>query len=660
MSTFNSSLHISLKCVMFCILTYDFATNCYCFGFPGGAAKRALPEFKDILHYLDYLQLDEPIIGLDYVQGVPSDELGNLKYLCGLCRLTSNLSEMVHHLIGRKHRQRYVEVKRPDLVTWEKNISINQAGKIIRAKAEIIERQDGRGVPTLLTKKANENKLNKSKAPAKQWKTWVQNPAHSEKSAQTHSRGRREYGNEFSHTGRYNPEFSDVRPYPPEEPHSSRERLMYHPMGDFRDDHHREYRENANRHQYMDPDNGMNYGGDSYGRTTCEPGGDQYHPEEIPLPHGQTRHVYEYDPEESASYSRPLPDRDPLKEFFFEEVQLQKHSEYHHSKVERQWPLNENYSRHISTSTASTQALREPEAMRSFSGQRGNNTAALYNIIKDYQRTVREPSKESETKGRKVEITKSMSGIPEPFKRFLTGANSDEQPGTRKRKSRFSDATAEEEVSMVRNEYEPPHSKYSSSSRPGSHSDFYTGSQKSQYAEQFRGEESEPVFNMLKGVEIENAEEAEFLKNKLCGLLKEFRTRKSERTMDQEDLDLRRSQNHSMRDDHRGPDWRRQDCPPEERFQGNAVRGENSHRSRYEEVFGVHGASRLHGSSYLDEPSHYSERFEEPMPPRGYHHGAREYFDSHSHPPAQNLEGSHYSNKLDKITSTLLQLVSRK
>lgn len=48
---------------MFCILTYDFATNCYCFGFPGGAAKRALPEFKDILHYLDYLQLDEPIIG---------------------------------------------------------------------------------------------------------------------------------------------------------------------------------------------------------------------------------------------------------------------------------------------------------------------------------------------------------------------------------------------------------------------------------------------------------------------------------------------------------------------------------------------------------------------------------------------------------------------
>lgn len=39
------------------------------------------------------------------------------------------------------------ELKRPDLVTWDKQSMVTQGGKIIRAKAEIIERQDGRGTP---------------------------------------------------------------------------------------------------------------------------------------------------------------------------------------------------------------------------------------------------------------------------------------------------------------------------------------------------------------------------------------------------------------------------------------------------------------------------------------------------------------------------------
>lgn len=36
-------------------------------------------------------------------------------------------------------------MKRPDLVTWDKQSLATQSGKVIRARAEIVERQDGRG-----------------------------------------------------------------------------------------------------------------------------------------------------------------------------------------------------------------------------------------------------------------------------------------------------------------------------------------------------------------------------------------------------------------------------------------------------------------------------------------------------------------------------------
>lgn len=41
------------------------------------------------------------------------------------------------------------ELKRPDLVTWDKQSVVSQRGKTIRARAEIVERQDGRGHPSV-------------------------------------------------------------------------------------------------------------------------------------------------------------------------------------------------------------------------------------------------------------------------------------------------------------------------------------------------------------------------------------------------------------------------------------------------------------------------------------------------------------------------------
>ena len=37
--------------------------------------------------------------------------------------------------------------QRKDLVTWDHSTSFNQPAKVIRAKSEVVERQDGRGTP---------------------------------------------------------------------------------------------------------------------------------------------------------------------------------------------------------------------------------------------------------------------------------------------------------------------------------------------------------------------------------------------------------------------------------------------------------------------------------------------------------------------------------
>lgn len=86
------------------------------------------------------------------------------------------------------------------------------------------------------------------------------------------------------------------------------------------------------------------------------------------------------------------------------------------------------------------------------------------------------------------------------------------------------------------------------------------------------------------------------------------------------------------------------------------------------EVFGGPGMSQMpQHATHPDEPGRYPERFQEPTPPRDYPPPAREFFDSHSPAPPLHMgrgprmnRGPRYSNNLDKITSTLLELVARK
>ncbi|XP_023140833.2 uncharacterized protein si:ch211-13c6.2 isoform X1 [Amphiprion ocellaris] len=687
--------------------------------------RQTIPEFKDITQYLDYLKLDEPIIGLSFLEEVPSnDPLGGPKYLCRLCNQTTILAEMVCHVIGRKHRQRYVEVKRPDLVTWDKQ---TQAGKIIRTRAEIIERQDGRGTPRPMAKKGIEGKLNISRVPPNQKQNRDRRIPQTVQDVPPLLPELKDYHRRKQLTGYPNPStFHRDEPYMNRDRRSEREDTLSHDRIEeelFREN----YNENRMyRDDYVDSDYRSQYK-EEY--VEDPPKSVVFEPNEVPgydyrekVPHGQVQHG-EYYPGEASPYKRPYPERDPLKEFFSEEVRRGQVRSAAYSPSElaypednkRQWSLERDSGRPGSS---------EPEAKRrNFSTPMESERSRdhLFNIIRDYHHEMKPHEAEildnpgpsrarAPSTQRRVEVTRTISDIPEPFRRFLKGGNDDEGHGKRKRKSRFSDATPEElemTKEMFSDKHGPPNPNYSDNRssldvplRPEisgtQYADLYRELQSPHHTESYHrgGSESEGVFDMLKNIEIENAEEADFLKNKLCNLLKEFKTKKSEKAvqnsqsrpgisrnysdpnMDPQlprrhlyERTLREDSDHrpedlDFSDDHRRG-WKQREHLAEERHQDYhpPVHGEPRHstRGRYEDVYGTPHINPL------DEPPRYPDRFQEPMRPRDYQPAAEEFFDSDPSAPPLHMEqgsrmhrGHRYSSKMDKITSTLLELVARK
>lgn len=72
-------------------------------------------------------------------------------------------------------------------------------------------------------------------------------------------------------------------------------------------------------------------------------------------------------------------------------------------------------------------------------------------------------------------------------------------------------------------------------------------------------------------------------------------------------------------------------------------------------------------ATHQHESACYPERFQKSMHPRDYRPSAEAFLDSHSSAPPLHMEretrmdrGPRYSNNLEKITSTLLELVARK
>ncbi|KAM4550402.1 uncharacterized protein V3H82_019512 isoform 2-T2 [Fundulus diaphanus] len=566
---------------------------------------------------------------------------------------------MVCHVIGRKHRQKYVELKRPDLVTWDGNTINTQGGKIMRAKAEIIERQNGRGVPESLLRKGVEGRLNVSRVNPRQKQDGP--PFISQKSQQA------------------------VPPLLPELQDYRRKR----DLSGFNPDL-------ISRNRFEEERRGADFmGGPSYREDRLNPDySTKYLPEydEDPLKPamGDSRDVSRYDyrspmprsldyPPEASSLKRPYPERDPLEEFYSEEVRRgQVRSQGYMPSLKmplaedntQRWSLERESGRH---DAMRRHGSSEPESKRrnlpaSFEGDRSRESS--FDIFKDYHHESNDPYQEQTLERgrppsaqRHGDVPSAISNIPEPFRRFLKGSGDEE--GQSRRKSRFSDATPEE-VKMVKDTYRddgrPSYTKTGADLRP---SDapvrpgvLYGESQPPHLGDGYNrgGSESTSIFDLLKSVEIETEEEANFLKSKLSSLLKEFKAKKMEKAAfsqpyqyerpPREESNPRRSEELEFSSNHRRG-WEQREQIPEQQFH-EYNHGEARHSSR---------------GLFKDDQPHYDE----PMRSHDYKPPSENYFDPRSSVPSLHMEQDsrmhrepRYSSNMDKITCALMDLVARK
>ncbi|KAM6900010.1 uncharacterized protein FYW49_018129 [Xenentodon cancila] len=410
---------------------------------------------------------------------------------------------------------------------------------------------------------------------------------------------------------------------------------------------------------------------------------------------GQAQDHY---PAEGPSYKRQYPENNTSEESYPGEsgrgqvysLGYQPSQPVYSKWDKRQWSMERDPNRHDGMNMAHRQESGEPESKRrnlSTPLESDQSRDQLFQVIRDYHHELRRPYQEealdnpgpsrAPASQRHVQVNSNISNIPEPFRRFLKGGVNDDGQG--KRKSRFSDASPEE-LQMTKEMFNDGYGHQTGGNprtaavpfRPDigatQNSDGYREPQGPTFIKHYHrgGSESEDVFDALKNIEIENAEEAEYLKSKLCSLLKEFKAKKLEKSMlprphpyertHREDSDLRRPDDLDFNSSQRGG-WRQREALPEERRQEyqHPLHGEPRH-SRH--------PSR---GCYEDEPLRYPGRFQEPQRSRDHQPGVEEFFDSrssarplHMEPGPPMLTDPSYSNNLDKFTSALLELVARK
>uniref|UniRef100_A0A1A7WY95 C2H2-type domain-containing protein n=1 Tax=Iconisemion striatum TaxID=60296 RepID=A0A1A7WY95_9TELE len=667
----------------------------------GKATKqRHVPKFDNIVEYLKYLKLNEPIIGLNYLEEVIGfDPQFGPKYFCRLCNQSAVLGEMVCHVIGRKHRQKYVEFRRPDLVSSSIK---SQAGKSIRAKAEIIERQDGRGNPKLLHRKARgvEGRLNITRVPPSERQYRKQH------TPQNSARDLPPLLPELKDYHRRNT--SGHERYPDE----ARMRRQFEAEDNFSRGHFEEDRDRSDYREDFDYDPKPDYD-DLYEKIQAPRNSRTLELFDVPRYDydEQTQqsqdHAASYYPTEAPLYKRPHPEKDVLEEFYSQEVrrgQVRAHELQPSSKMMPPdcdaplWSMEMESGRHDRRRGSS-----EPEVKRRNLDpllKHDQSYSNMFNIVRDYhhktgssyaEETFDHPgtSGTRPPSGQTIRDHGTIADIPEPFRRFLKGGEGDE--GRNKRRSRFSDASPDElnkANEMIREDlHHHNDGDRRSSGGPMTsqiyYSDPYQKLQNPPFSEGYKsgGSRSGNVFDVLKNVEITNAEEAIFLKSKLSSVLEEFKSIKEKKTFDNQYqagssmtygdlmLDQLPPRAHEYerlpRDD---PDPRQPESPgfshrgrwdqhdPIERHQ------EYDHHPHREPSL----SGRGHYEGYEDGSPFYSERPQEPMNSHDYQTPDM-FFDPHSAASPSLMEQSsrmqrdpRYSNNLDKITCALLELVARK
>uniref|UniRef100_A0A1A8FLZ9 C2H2-type domain-containing protein n=1 Tax=Nothobranchius korthausae TaxID=1143690 RepID=A0A1A8FLZ9_9TELE len=661
--------------------------------------QRLVPKFDNILDYLKYLKINEPIIGLNYLEEVVGfdPQLGP-KYFCRLCNQSAVLAEMVCHVIGRKHRQRYVEMRRPDLATGTLK---SQGGKSIRAKAEIIERQDGRGNPKLLTKKARgvEGSLNITRVPPseRQYRQQhtPQKPSrdlppllpefkdyHRRKSS-----GPELYPDEAGMKRRLEEEDSFSQGHLQED----RGRSYYREEFDNskKPDYHRSYEKN------QAPRNSRTLGRYEVARYEDEPSPQSQDPAD------------RYYPTEAPVYERHYPERDALEEFYSEEVRRgqdrsrgsQPSSEMMPPKGDEPlWSMERESGRHDRRHGSS-----EPEPKRrnlDSALEHDQSYSNMFNIVKDYHHKTSGPYAEEEfdspgisgarpPAGQVVRDYDTLTDLPEPFRRFLKAGEDNDRRN--KRRSRFSDASPDELNKAKEMFRDDLHHRSDRDPRPSGgpmtaqiqYSDPHQTLQNPPFSEGCNsgGAESGTFFDVLKNVEITSAEEAIFLKSKLSSVLEEFQSIKEKKAFENQ-YRAGASMNYSdLRPDQLPPRAHEYERPPREdpdprqpKNSGFSDRGRwdqrdpNEHHQEYDHPPHMEPSlsGRGHYEGYEGGTPFYPERLPEPMNSPVYRNPDM-FFDPHPAAPPPLMEQQsrmqrdpRYSNNLDKITCALLELVARK
>lgn len=478
-----------------------------------GPPPRPLPEWTDILQYLNYLQLKEPIIGLDslvqqddaLVDGKPY-----LKYRCKMCNVESIMCTMVSHIVSRKHRYRYLQLKRPDLLPRISVKSQKQPGLVARAKAAIAEKQDGWGTPLVL-KRPKVNPIQPQNQPILKQENQGFRAAQASHSytLETSSHGQDWRGQARLPEDSYRqPDFAmDVFGKPTQfhgdgKNDSSRSDLAHwqsYPNNDrsenahHQDDRQRLYQDEGYKEKaYLEGDGSVRsfVVGDVDGRRQTDRAvpGRSYRDER------QDEYYTEMDPRRGWNPS----------------VGVQE--DLYHGSI----------SKNRFADTERSGSSQHPEMIYQVEGHRGHSMEEMQRPSTSFQYVEKERDyvqnmiREARAVTYELQDYAKRSGLGDYAQEYV--------PAKKKRPSRFSDATPKE-VELAQKRYKegviPPKNQIRGQvqafeERMPSYAMHTTVN-------------SDNVLDVLDGVQIDTAEEANFLKQKLCDVLKEFHASKSHR-----------------------------------------------------------------------------------------------------------------------------------
>ncbi|XP_069769695.1 uncharacterized protein [Narcine bancroftii] len=96
-------------------------------------------------HFRD-MDIQDPIIGLNHVIECRTETSPDPMFFCELCNCQGGFTTFIPHLLGFKHRLRYMNTAYPGVLQFDREkLKQSEVNAIVKEKAGLIEKNDGRG-----------------------------------------------------------------------------------------------------------------------------------------------------------------------------------------------------------------------------------------------------------------------------------------------------------------------------------------------------------------------------------------------------------------------------------------------------------------------------------------------------------------------------------